>query len=67
MKAQKIVWRDIEDNAIHPRVVYAKILNEDDDFICFLSGKGRTYRVNKMHIISIEESDREFMLQEATG
>ena len=62
-KCKKIMFRDIE-TSIQPRVIFAKILSEDEQFISFLSGRGISYRVNKLHIICIEDTDREFQLQE---
>jgi hypothetical protein len=67
MKAKKIIYNDVEGNFFSPRVILGKVISEDEIFINFLTGKGKSYRINKNHIISIEQTDVEFVLEkEAT-
>lgn len=65
MKCKKFTFYDLEgQNFISPKIIFGKLLSEDDNFISFLSGRGRSYKINKNHIISVEDSDKEFELQE---
>jgi len=62
MKCKKITYNDFEGNR-SPRVLLGRVLSEDDQFINFLTGKGKTYRINKNWVLSIEDSDADFILQ----
>lgn len=64
MKAIKIVYNDIEGNLISPKCLFGKIISEDEHFLNFLTGHGKSYRINKKLILTIEESSREFILNE---
>lgn len=65
MKAKKLVYRSEESFFSTPRVLYGKIVAEDEEFISFFTGAGKSYRIARYCIISIEDTEKEFKLQEA--
>lgn len=63
MKCKRIIYQDVENITSPPRIVYGKLLSEDDHFISFLTGRGRSYRIAKNHVLAVEDSEREFILE----
>jgi hypothetical protein len=42
-------------------VILGKIIYEDSNEVQLLTGRGRTFRIMKHYLISIEDTDREFI------
>jgi hypothetical protein len=60
MKAKKITFECFKFPN-QPKIILAKIISEDIDFLEFISGKGKIYRIKKNLIQSIEDTNQEFI------
>lgn len=61
MKCKKIIYYDLESNAFSPKILFGRLLEEDQFFIKFETGRGKTYTIHKKNIISIVDSNKTFI------
>lgn len=57
---QKCKRLKVKSEFLQPKVIYGIIVQQDENFLTFKTGKGREYTFSIMEIISIEDTDRVF-------
>jgi len=63
MKCIKIVYRSEENFYASPKVLLGKLISEDENFVSILTGKGKSYRIRRDCILSLEDTSEDFILK----